>query len=357
MHITAASTLPELDALRDDWRRLHAQDANATAFASWAWLRTWAEVSPYPWEVLVARDKTRDGEGPIVGLFPISPRGSRAAHRIDQVREIHTMGDPSADFRGFICDAKREDAVIHAFAEHLAHADDWDRLVLKDVMDERLAAFITAMREGDSEIAIETQPGNVCPLLTLPETWDAYLAECLTPPSRKSLKKRLRIAEEHGCRLTTTSVDGEIARHVDSLLLLCEHRGKDGPEHLHRARRLLDSCLAERAAEVAVVWIGDEPAAAQGSFIDHTHGSIGHYLTGFDERFGDLSPGRVLDALCIRSAIERGYKAVDFLRGDEPYKHQLGARPRQTQHAFFTRHGVMRNVRATLSGLRSRLGG
>lgn len=354
MHVSTINTLIDLDALRDDWRRLHSQDAHATAFTSWAWLRTWAEVSPYPWSVLVARDS---GSRQITGFFPISPRGSRAAHRIDQIREIHAMGDPSADYRGFICDAERESTVMHAFADHLAAADDWDRLVLKDVMDDRLPGFVARVREREPGIDCLEQPGNACPLLKLPSTWEAYLSECLTPPSRKSLKKRLRIAGEHACQLTTTATHGDFERHLQSLLRLCELRGKDGSEHLQRSRRLFESCLAEGDAEIAVLWIGAEPAAAQGSFVDRTNRSIGHYLTGFDEKFAELSPGRVMDALCIRSAIDRGFNAVDFLRGDEPYKHQLGARPRDTTHVFISRRGVMRNLRASLSGLRNRLGG
>lgn len=352
MNVTAINSTTQLDALRDDWRRLHAQDVHATAFTSWPWLRTWAEVSPYPWSVLVARDPADER---ITGLFPISERGVRASFRIDQVRETHTMGDPSADYRGFICDAAHQKAVLTAFADHFVADRGWDRLILRDVMDERLLTFVGRMRDREPALEYSEQPGNVCPLLTLPTTWEAFLADCLTPTSRKSLKKRLRIAEAHACRLTTTAVEGDADRHLDALMRLSELRGKDGPEHRSRTLRILKACLAEGAAEVAVVWVGEEPAAAQGSFIDHAHGSIGHYITGFDERFADLSPGRVMDAMCIRSAIERGFKAVDFLRGDEPYKHQLGARPRRTTHASLARRGMMRGLRTMLSGLRERV--
>jgi hypothetical protein len=37
-----------------------------------------------------------------------------------------------------------------------------------------------------------------------------------------------------------------------------------------------------------------------------------------------------LNLAAIRRAIERGYRAFDFLRGDESYKARLGARPRPT---------------------------
>jgi CelD/BcsL family acetyltransferase involved in cellulose biosynthesis len=288
----------------------------------------------------------------------MSPRGSRAAHRLDQVREIHTMGDPSADFRGFICDVARESAVIEAFADHLADDRAWDRLVLRDFLDPRLAGFLQRLRERDPGLEIAEHEGNACPLLALPDSWEDYLSECLTQPSRKSLKKRLRLAEEAGCRLTSIA-DSNAAEQLEHLLRLSAMRGRNEKDHLDRCRAIFESCIEHRCAEIFVLWLGKDggqPAAAQGSFIDHHARSIGHYLTGYDEQFADLSPGRVMDAMCIRLAIERGWKAVDFLRGDEPYKHQLGARPRMTQHAFITRSGAMQKVRGAISGLRERLG-
>lgn len=355
MIVTEINTLADLDAVRSEWQRLHAQDSSATVFTSWGWLRPWANVSPYPWSVLVARE---NAGGAILGLFPISPRGSRAAHRLDQVREIHTMGDPSADFRGFVCDAARESDVIEAFAGHFADSSAWDRLVLKDFIDPRLSLFLQHLREREPGLEITEHDGNACPLLALPEWWDEYLSQCLTQPSRKSLKKRLRLAEEAGCRLTSVA-EGDPAEQLELLLRLAAMRGRNEKEHLDRCRAIFASCIENRCAEVFVLWLGKDggqPAAAQGSFIDHHARSIGHYLTGYDERFADLSPGRVMDALCIRLAIERGWKAVDFLRGDEPYKHQLGARPRMTRNAVISRSGAIQKIRGAISGLRERLG-
>jgi hypothetical protein len=33
-------------------------------------------------------------------------------------------------------------------------------------------------------------------------------------------------------------------------------------------------------------------------------------------------------ALCLREAIDCGYQRMDFLRGDEPYKYDLGGQDR-----------------------------
>ncbi len=39
-------------------------------------------------------------------------------------------------------------------------------------------------------------------------------------------------------------------------------------------------------------------------------------------------PGRISTLATLRRAIEQGYRAYDFLRGDEPYKARLRAAPR-----------------------------
>ena len=51
--------------------------------------------------------------------------------------------------------------------------------------------------------------------------------------------------------------------------------------------------------------------------------AISGTVTGNDQHVG-------FRAMILRQAIERGYRAYDFLRGDEAYKVRFGARPRPT---------------------------
>ena len=58
------------------------------------------------------------------------------------------------------------------------------------------------------------------------------------------------------------------------------------------------------------------------------HGGKGYYYQGgFEPQLARYSPGTVLTAHAIRDAIDRGASEFDFLRGDEPYKHNLGGLP------------------------------
>ena len=56
-------------------------------------------------------------------------------------------------------------------------------------------------------------------------------------------------------------------------------------------------------------------------------GELQMYNSGYDPALRELSVGLASKVFVVRDAIERGLARVDFLRGEEPYKFQLGAKP------------------------------
>lgn len=53
------------------------------------------------------------------------------------------------------------------------------------------------------------------------------------------------------------------------------------------------------------------------------------YNSSFDPSLSTASPGLVLLLSMIEHVINRGFRRFDFLKGSEPYKAKMGARPRQ----------------------------
>jgi CelD/BcsL family acetyltransferase involved in cellulose biosynthesis len=53
------------------------------------------------------------------------------------------------------------------------------------------------------------------------------------------------------------------------------------------------------------------------------------YNSAYDHDAAHVAPGMVLVAEMIRASIEEGRKGFDMLKGDLPYKHRFGARPRR----------------------------
>ena len=52
------------------------------------------------------------------------------------------------------------------------------------------------------------------------------------------------------------------------------------------------------------------------------------YNSGYNPEFSYYSVGLLLNALCLREAIEQGIGYFDFLRGPEAYKQHLGGQQR-----------------------------
>ena len=64
------------------------------------------------------------------------------------------------------------------------------------------------------------------------------------------------------------------------------------------------------------------------------------YNAGIDPDARELSPGVVLAARYVQSALEAGAKRFDFLRGDEPYKYEWGAVDEPIQRLLVRRDAV-----------------
>jgi CelD/BcsL family acetyltransferase involved in cellulose biosynthesis len=87
--------------------------------------------------------------------------------------------------------------------------------------------------------------------------------------------------------------------------------------------------------QLALLWVGDARAAVSINF-EHAR-RVWVYNSGMDPRFAAISPGRVLLGEVLRHAHDHGLSHLDFLRGDEAYKVQLGAVPRFIARATVTR--------------------
>ena len=88
-------------------------------------------------------------------------------------------------------------------------------------------------------------------------------------------------------------------------------------------RDIADALAAVGWLRLGVVRAHDEDAAVLFAF---AYGdTLALYNAAYDPALGSLSLGIVKHAYAIRDAIAQGYKVYDLLRGDEPYKYDLGA--------------------------------
>ena len=98
--------------------------------------------------------------------------------------------------------------------------------------------------------------------------------------------------------------------------------------HQDATQALLD------AGKLWVAWLqkGNTPIAAYYCLADQ--GALNCYQSGLDPDHLDDEPGRILLLMLLRRALRLGFSSLDLLRGNEPYKSHLGAKPQASLNVF-----------------------
>jgi CelD/BcsL family acetyltransferase involved in cellulose biosynthesis len=127
------------------------------------------------------------------------------------------------------------------------------------------------------------------------------------------------------------------------------------PEHRHPSFIAFLEDVCRRAARagtlrLAELWVGDTAIASWISF--QVNGRWNGYMTGFDPAWSNWRPGKILHGFVVRQALAEQAGELDFGRGAEPYKYELGAINR-TNWRFVVASRTPRSTLAfALTGLR-----
>jgi len=336
MLIDVIDDFASFERLKPDWDEIYQADPDAQIFLSWTWMSQWIPMSSGSWFILAAKPEP---DARYVAIFPL--RWRLKEDKAGFYNEIVMTGNYAADYTGFICRPEFDDRAVSAFARHFKRLN-WRRLHLDYVRmtESRSRAFLLNF----SDKRFETKAGSrinkqdninnlLCPSVSLPDQWDAYLATCTSTNMRQKLRRFLRQIEADPLFRITHSKGEEVER--DLKILLKFWAAKWGSRKGDRLSSILKSnfTMLRRCAEAGLLflpmlWRGDQPLGGLASLVDPWKKAIHFYLAGRDESFNDPPPGLVLHAHSIRYAIGQGIKTYDFLRGNEPYKYSFGAKER-----------------------------
>jgi CelD/BcsL family acetyltransferase involved in cellulose biosynthesis len=184
-----------------------------------------------------------------------------------------------------------------------------------------------------------------CPGLTLPDSFDAYLAS-LPTSRRKELRRCLRNLNGDELRLRAPPVDelpAAISRWQALRVRQWAARGKRlAPIHRREHFRdfIVDVTTELVPAERALVWEFVRDGEVVGSYVNFCDSRVFYqYLGGFAPELGRLSIGKIATAEGIRSSIAAGRCYYDFTRGAEEYKYWYGAVDRPSATVVLMRPG------------------
>lgn len=322
MHLSVYTHADAFDALAADWQTLLKSAPFDTVFYTPLWQRlTWDEFGAGQLCIVTVRDEA----GALVGVAPLAIHEGVVGFAA--YKEI-------SDYLDIVVAAGHETEVYQAVAGWLtgAEAPAWTTLSLTNVIESSgvFGAFADALRASGCQI--ETPAEDVCPVITLPASFDVYL-ESLDGRERRELQRKLRRASEESGVVYATDAS-TLDRDVDDFLTLMKASMTTKNDFMtprmeaffHKmARSIRDAGWLQ----LSFLEVGDEAprtrAAAYVNFIYNNQVLV--YNSGLDPmKFAHLSPGQVLIARLIEQAIADKRSAFDFLQGNESYKYKLGGK-------------------------------
>ncbi|MCK5633850.1 MAG: GNAT family N-acetyltransferase [Anaerolineales bacterium] len=313
--------------LADIWEALLSRSATNTPFQQPDYLDTWwSTMGGGEWddgELWLGVGKRDDGE--IVGIAPLffnMDRDGRPSLRIVGSAEV-------SDYLDFIVSEPATEEFVDALLGSLdvEGPEGWEVLDLHNLPEGSSTVQALELAAGKRGWRVEKERISPVPFVALGDSWDAYL-QALNSKQRREVKRKLRRADEYPARVSWRIVDRgspiepEIERFLKLMQNDSEKRAFLTDEMQEFFRRLALAFHQRGWLQLAFLEVGGEPAFGYLNF-DYED-KLWIYNSGFNPSHYELSPGWVLMAHLIRSAIDHGRTEVDFLRGDEGYKYRLG---------------------------------
>lgn len=353
MHVNLVESFADFEKLKSNWEHVYKQDPESPIFTSWAWFRGWFQGTAFPWKILACRPK--DGDD-YVAFLPLGMTSRR--RRGVNFAEVFIGGNPNSDHTGFVCLPDHRDHATAEIAAFLAKKMAWDVFRLRDVFDAKVENLIKAFPARDFEV--RRSEGQVCPYISLPDTWDEYVQNYLGRHSRKEFRAYLRDferAEEYRIELANSE---NFRAFLELLIGFYRQRWPEVSDgNIVLKKHILTNCFAAGALLLPVLFFRDQPIAASALFLDFKNSSINGYMTARDMCCDRLDPGKRLRCFEVNYAIEKGFSVLDMLRGDEMFKKQaLGAVERNNQDVVIHRKNTKRvydKLCGRISGLKSKV--
>ncbi len=335
IRIQIVDTEKALWELADAWERLQANARVTSVFETFDWQALW-------WRYYGRGQRLRvllalDGDD-IVGILPLYVhRLRRLKYPVRALRFIGSGGDTFPDDLGPIIAASRELEVADALARAVVESRGWDVLLLTDMQSDHPFAEALERRLRSTKLRVETGRSERIAHLTLPKTWDGWLASLHRDRRYRIRNARKKLRSAHpDARFFVWTDEATLPEGVDRLAHLHRKRWQRAgqphafatPRYLGFHRDVMAACLRRDRLRLYCLEIGGEIVASY--YFYRFRNQVFLMQSGFDPDHAAVKPGNVLLGHVIEHAVGEGNEAVDFLRGDHRYKDELATGERET---------------------------
>ncbi len=304
-----------------EWQVLLESDPDRQIFATPEWHGLWWEELKGDKDLLILTMRRSDE---VVGIVPLY---RKSEHGLKVLRFVG--GIDLTDYLGPICArADREDVADTLAAWLVANEAEWDLVDAHNMPVPFGFAEFLVDRADRHGLDFELEQEETAALLPLPSTWKDYLANLDSKERHELKRKRTRLARDFPDARIRSATEESLERDLRTFIDM--HRGAEGmkghfmrPEIATFFERVARSFMPRGWLQLDLFEIGERAIASTFSFVYND--KLYLYNSAYEPELARLSPGFVHVSELVRSSIEQGVRILDFMRGPERYKYQLGA--------------------------------
>ena len=339
VRVEVVTSWSELASFRDEWSALLGRSSSNEPTLSPTWLGAW-------WQTFGNDDGRKlrvalvfRGDR-LVGLAPLYARRVWYRNAIP-LRRLELLGSGErqedeicSDYINIIAEAGQEPLIARAVVTALVRGQlgGWDELVLDTMNANAPMTGQMVQKLASAGCKVTEEPRRPCPYVTLPGSWDEYLA-ALSGNGRYTVRRALRDLEKwagDSVELVRARDPAEVERGLAILVDLHGERWQQaGREGVFRSekflafhRQVMPELLAREALDLLCLRCKGEPVASVYNIV--WNNKVYFYQSG---RRTDLPrqirPGIAIHGYAIQHAIAQGRTVYDFLSGVSQYKSHL----------------------------------
>ncbi len=338
MHFQVIQTLPEMEALAEEWNNLLSHSASHVPFLRNEYLSAWWKtMGGGEWkqgELFVVTARPESG-GELIGIAPLF-----FTQNLEGIPALMLLG--SIEISDYLDVIVPEDSLKEFLVELVdflfnLNAPAWQVLDWYNILEgsPTLPALQEVARQRGCEY--QQEPLKHCPYIPLPSNWETYLAG-IDKKQRHEIRRKLRRAEMNHPPVNwyivedRSELDGEIETFLNLMATDPEKDRFLSSVMRSQMRQTMMAAFDDGWLQLSFLTLGGEKIAAYLNF-DYEN-QIWVYNSAFDPRYRELSAGWVLLSDLIQWSIENHRECFDFMRGDEEYKYRFGGQDRRVIRAI-----------------------
>ncbi|MCH2506308.1 MAG: GNAT family N-acetyltransferase [Dehalococcoidia bacterium] len=319
----APKPLTSFHEIEAEWEGVLTSSPVNTVFLTPQWQEVW-------W------DTFGDGKD-MAGFYIPSSDGQGDGGSIDGLASLTLSGDTlsfvgnqaTVDYNEFMVRPGQESDFYQTLLTSLKDRQ-WDVIRLDSLVENSPTLTHLPELARQQGYSVEIEKEDTASGIELPSTWDEYLA-ILSKKDRHELRRKFRRLEAvPDWKWYAVTGEEEVMSRLDDFVRLMRQSSQEKDEYMTEEHLRFFYAMARRMSQIGLLRLyflelDGKPVATSLCF-DYASSRL-LYNSGYDLEYGYYSVGLLLNALCLREAIEQEIGYFDFLRGSETYKHHLGGQP------------------------------